>query len=60
VPGPPLDKPNGARVIADAVCERPRAAILSAELRPNRRLVEEEIVLGSLDLPAPAAPAGDG
>ena len=43
VPGSPLDKPNEARVIADVVYERLRAAILSAELRPNRRLVEEEI-----------------
>jgi GntR family transcriptional regulator, rspAB operon transcriptional repressor len=40
---PALDSKSDAGVIADVVHERLRAAILSAELRPNRRLVEEEI-----------------
>jgi GntR family transcriptional regulator, rspAB operon transcriptional repressor len=42
-PPPALDSKSDAGVIADVVHERLRAAILSAELRPNRRLVEEEI-----------------
>jgi DNA-binding GntR family transcriptional regulator len=40
---PALDTRSDAGVIADVVHERLRAAILSAELRPNRRLVEEDI-----------------
>lgn len=35
--------PVDGELLADTVHERLRAAILSAELRPNRRLVEEEI-----------------
>jgi DNA-binding GntR family transcriptional regulator len=39
----PSTDPADGGLVADTVHERLRSAILSAELRPNRRLVEEEL-----------------